>query len=160
MKWPCPASEPTCLAPASGAAESQGILRPRGVAALLRGAAKGRVGPAQQRSSCLDQASLPSLLPTTPSQVSVPTQTTGTTNLLKGTGICCPASFPHLEKNPHPSSAPVHTPCHHRSHQFCQVALKLQARASEELEAGDGGTTLGQWESAAGASLPQGLGRW
>lgn len=76
LRRPCPAFQPTCLAPASGA-----FRGPRGVAALLRGRAEGRVGRAQQRStgldSCLGQASLRSLLPwsTSPLQVSLPTET-------------------------------------------------------------------------------------
>ena len=67
-----------------------GIPGPRGVAVLLRGSAKGRVGHTQQRStgldSCLGQASLHSLLPwsASPLQVSLPTQTTETKDLFEG----------------------------------------------------------------------------
>lgn len=76
LRWSCLTSQTL------GKLRLQGILGSRGVAALLRETAKGRVGHAQQRpsglASLLGHASLPSILPTTLFGVSVAPPTTGT----------------------------------------------------------------------------------
>lgn len=154
-----PAFQPTCLAPASGASRG-----PRGVAALLRGRAEGRVGRAQQRStgldSCLGQASLRSLLPwsTSPLQVSLPTQTTETKDLLEGGRQVLPSLIPKSGKESTSLLCPCATP------PSPSLILPGVFEAPGPGRGGTGGWrgdhSQGSGSLPTGASLPWGFGRW
>lgn len=122
----------------------QGILGARGVAALLRGTAKGRVGQAAELQ--LLGPGLAALSPATPALPPPPPAGFGAyTNHrnyrpAQRVQVAAPHLIPCLGKN-HILLGPWAAPPPSPQPPVLQVALRSQAGAMEEVEAGGGGTT-------------------
>lgn len=154
MKWPCPASEPTCLAPASGAAESPGHSAAKGCGCPASGSCQGQGGAGPAEIQLLGPG-LPALSPAH-HPLSGFSAYTDHRNYEPAQRIRCllPRLIPASRKEPTPLLCPVHTPCRHRSHQFFPrlCSCRLWPRRCWRLEMGNHSRGSGRWP--AGASLP------